>query len=286
MPSGCYKRIKKIGGWKLSKKLKEEISIRTTGSKNPFYGKKHSEATRKKMSERRLGRKYTPHSEKTKQKMRENNARYWLGKHQSEDTRKKRSEAMKGKNTWTRGSKRSQEAIEKTRLALKGRKRFPFSKEWCKNISIGKTGIKYPNRKLSLPFTEEHKKNMGKAHIGLKHPHSEETKQKIREWVVAHPNKVFKNTKIELKVEEELKDRKIYYEKQVSLCDITIADFYLPKDNIVIYCDGDYWHNLPGYKERDERQNKILRENGFKVYRFWEHDINKSPEGCINTIGL
>ncbi len=116
------------------------------------------------------------------------------------------------------------------------------------------------------------------------HIMSVKTKQKIREWQVNHPNLIFKDTSIELKVEAELIKRNINYQKQVPLCKIAIVDFYLPEYRIVIQCDGDYWHNRSETKEKDERQNKVLAFNGFNVYRFWEHEINKSVEECINRV--
>ena len=50
------------------------------GSKNSFYGKKHSEATKRKISKAGVGR-----------------PSYWSGRKRSEETRKKQSESMKGK---------------------------------------------------------------------------------------------------------------------------------------------------------------------------------------------
>src|ERR1700687_4999414 len=68
---------------------------------------------------------------------------------------------------------------------------------------------------------------MGKHLIGTKRPHSEEAKRKNREWHTLHPNKVFKETSIEIKVEQELIKRDIIYQKQVPLCKIGVVDFYL-----------------------------------------------------------
>ena len=107
---------------------------------------------------------------------------------------------------------------------------------------------------------------------------------KVKEWDRNHPRNRFQDTSIELKIEAELKRRDIDYRKQVRLCKVARVDFYLPGDRIIVQCDGDYWHNLPGAQERDERQDKVLIFNGFNVYRFWEHEINKSAEECIDRI--
>ena len=123
---------------------------------------------------------------------------------------------------------------------------------------------------------------------------SEEFKAKDRAWQVAHPQKHFKETKIELKVEAELKRLGIIYQKQVPLCKVARVDFYIPAQKIVIQADGCFYHNCPthcpenyvGRREKDAIKDKILTENGFDVYRFWEHEINKSVENCISRIKL
>ena len=100
-------------------------------------------------------------------------------------------------------------------------------------------------------------------------------------WIVLHMKK--KNTSIERLLEDELIHRDIPYTKQVPLLGITIVDFLLPKD-IVIYCDGNYWHNLPGRKTKDVNQNFILTFYGYKVFRFTETEIKKSAKKCIDKI--
>lgn len=169
-------------------------------------------------------------------------------------------------------------------------------KKKMKDVMKGKTGVYKRTDKAKRKmgevkkgkkrplFSEKHRKKIGKANsIALKgHKLSKETKIKIREWHINHPNKKFKDTSIELKVEAELQRRNINYQKQVPLCNIAIVDFYLPEYRIVIQCDGNYWHNRIGAKERDERQDKVLIFNGFNVYRFWEHEINESVKNCVN----
>ena len=43
--------------------------------------------------------------------------------------------------------------------------------------------------------------------------------------------------------------------------------------NLVIECDGDYWHKYPVGLERDHIRTKELIEKGFKVLRLWEFEI-------------
>lgn len=96
-------------------------------------------------------------------------------------------------------------------------------------------------------------------------------------------------TSIELKIEKELGKRNIYYKKQFPLINRTIADFYLPRYRVVIYCDGSFWHKSKwaekqGVIEKDKKQNRILTVNGYKVFRFPEVKINNSVEKCVNKI--
>lgn len=123
---------------------------------------------------------------------------------------------------------------------------------------------------------------------------SEEYKQKSREWHILHPNKKFNNTKIEQKIANVLNDRKIKFQQNIGIKNIANVDFYLPKYNVIIECDGCYYHNCPTHypdyhKEnriKDERKTRLLKENDFKVYRFWGHEINESPENCVNKLNL
>lgn len=93
-----------------------------------------------------------------------------------------------------------------------------------------------------------------------------------------------KDTSIERATEAELIRRGIPYMKQVPIKEVlTVVDFLLPNKTIV-YCDGDYWHNLPHTKARGERQVVQLTALGYRVFRFWEHEINKDISACIDRI--
>ena len=101
-------------------------------------------------------------------------------------------------------------------------------------------------------------------------------------WKNSHSKK--ENTSIEIAIENELIKRHIPYMKQVPIpIAHTVVDFLLP-NKIIVYADGDYWHNLPKAKDKDTNQDFILKFNGYKVYRFWEYEINNSPSKCIDKI--
>lgn len=216
----------------------------------------------------------------------------------NKETKRKLSEAKKG-------IKFSEEHKGKISKSLEGikysnrKKPSSFSEEHRENMSKARKGhivLRETRKKIGKAHTgkkrtEETKKNISQAlkdrlvwNKGKKGIYSEETRRKMSEVKIKNPNRVFKNTSIELKTEKELKRRNIDYQKQVPLCKRAIVDFYLPKYRIIIQCDGDYWHNLPKQKEKDEQQDKILTLNGFNVYRFWEHEINQSVSNCINKL--
>ena len=116
---------------------------RMTGKKNPFYGKTHSEKTKKMLRERvysektrkrislaGMGRK---HSEETKRKM--------TGRRHTEETKRKMSKSRKGEKHYNFGGK-----LRHDKLTFKGRK---HTKKAKKKISLAGVG---------RVFTEETKK--------------------------------------------------------------------------------------------------------------------------------
>jgi len=87
-----------------------------------------------------------------------------------------------------------------------------------------------------------------------------------------------KDTSIEIKIQNFLKQLNIdflthQYIKKIEhgyQCDILI-----PSMNLVIECDGNYWHKYPIGREIDNIRTSELIEQGFKVLRLWEFEIKK-----------
>jgi len=107
----------------------------------------------------------------------------------------------------------------------------------------------------------------------------------------------FVNTKIEKKVARELIKRKLPFCQQYVVDKRFVCDFAIPEFNIIIECDGDYWHANPRiYNSRDltkTQTNKVKRDKikdmsltkkEWKIFRFFEYDINKSVKDCIDNV--
>lgn len=123
-------------GKKHSEETKQKISQKMTGKmmgdKNPNYGKKYSEETKEKISEQMTGKK---HSKETKQRMSINNSgenHRMFGKTHTEATKKKMSEKKTGK-------KLSEETKKKIGFKSKGRLHSEESKrKMSKSLYIEK----------------------------------------------------------------------------------------------------------------------------------------------------
>lgn len=105
------------GGLNPSEETRAKISANHadfSGAKNGFYGKRHSEESRAKMSVAKKGKSHKPHSQETRDKISASEK----GKHVSEETRAKISSAGKGR-------KLTAETRARMSVAHKGKTRPP-----------------------------------------------------------------------------------------------------------------------------------------------------------------
>jgi group I intron endonuclease len=109
------------------KKMSEAKIGLQAGENNPFYGKNHSAETRKRLSETNSGENHPfygkTHSDETLKKMSEANKRTMLGKKHSDEILRKMSEAQKGENNSMFGKNHSAEARKKMSDVKLGRAR-------------------------------------------------------------------------------------------------------------------------------------------------------------------
>lgn len=110
-----------------------------------------------------------------------------------------------------------------------------------------------------------------------------------------------KDTKIEIMLRKALWHKGIRYHKQYRIYDCH-PDIVITKYKIAIFCDGDFWHgkNYEEHKikhnsefwdnkikrnvERDLENTIMLRDNGWTVLRFWETDIKKNLDMCVEAV--
>lgn len=87
-----------------------------------------------------------------------------------------------------------------------------------------------------------------------------------------------KDTSIEIKIQNYLQQLGYEFFTHKYIKEIEHGyqcDILIPVMNLVIECDGDYWHSYPTGREIDHIRTKELLEKGFKVLRLWECEIRK-----------
>jgi very-short-patch-repair endonuclease len=177
------------------------------------------------------------------------------------------------------------------------------SKIISEKIRFSKLGDKNPTKRedirnkmrishIGLIFTKSHRDNIsrslkgknkgekngmfGKPSWNLGKKSSLETRNKLK---IHRSNQIFpvKDTLIEVKIREFLDSLKIEYfqHKYMNISHAYQCDFFIPSMNLVIECDGDYWHKYPTGNDIDHIRTSELIEKGFKVLRLWEFEIKK-----------
>lgn len=131
-------------------------------------------------------------------------------------------------------------------------------------------------------------------------PHSDETKRKISQKKMGHPawNKGRKAaseelerlktiglkglttqqnskqpTDIEQKVYAFLERYGVEFCKQYLVNNRFLVDAFIPSLNLIIECDGDYWHSLERVIKKDKAENAYLIKCNFNLLRLTEKQI-------------
>lgn len=79
-------------------------------------------------------------------------------------------------------------------------------------------------------------------------------------------------------------------------------DLVFVRERLVVFVDGCFWHACPnhfqwpknnasfwrekiqGNVERDHRNNILLQEQGWRVCRIWEHEINNDINSVVQKV--
>ncbi len=110
-----------------------------------------------------------------------------------------------------------------------------------------------------------------------------------------------KDTKPEIKLRKELFSSGVKgYRIHAKI--IGKPDIIFSKQKVAVFIDGCFWHKCPRcYKEpqahnkfwsekiktnkiRDRKINSQLKKEGWRVLRFWEHEIKNNLSSCVNKI--
>ena len=112
-----------------------------------------------------------------------------------------------------------------------------------------------------------------------------------------------KDSKIELKLRQELWKRGLRYRKNAKSV-FGHPDIAFIGKKVAVFCDSEFWHgydwerrktDIKSNKDfwiskierniaRDEEVNDYLTSHGWKVLRFWGKQIEKDAAGCADKI--
>ncbi len=108
-----------------------------------------------------------------------------------------------------------------------------------------------------------------------------------------------KDTSIELLLRRALFKRGVRYRKNAKSI-LGTPDIAIKKYKLLIFCDGDFWHGkeyhgvkthewfwnekIKRNRERDLEYTIRLRDEGWTVLRFWESEIKKDVEKCVDKV--
>ena len=219
-------------------------------------GTKHSEETRRRMSEAHSGEKH-----------------HMYGKHHSQEARRKIVLA-RAKQVITEDSKK------KRSETLKGRKFSKETKEKMRQHALKRFADKKNHPNFSKHLSQETKEKMRqKRFIQIFPVKDTKIELKIQDFLTA--------LKIEFLTHKYMNIKSSYQ------CDILIPQQKGIPQKTIIECDGDFFHcnpnkysedyiRFPNSKEkitakeiwkRDDDRTKELLQKGFKVLRLWEFKI-------------
>jgi len=81
-------------------------------------------------------------------------------------------------------------------------------------------------------------------------------------------------------------------------------DLVFSTAKVVVFVDGDFWHGwrfeewahklssnywrdkISRNQQRDSRNQILLEQNGWRVIRIWEHEVEADPIGCADRVEI
>lgn len=160
----------------------------------------------------------------------------------------------------------------KWRFAIGTHQKVPWNKglTTASSLSMQKMNMKKTGQKRTI----ESRYKMAQSQLKHIRNHPErirEFRQRMRNVVVPK-----KDSLIEVKIQDYLKQLGITFYTHQYIQEIEHGyqcDILIPSMNLIIECDGDYWHNYPKGNDMDYIRTSELLQKGFRVIRLWEREI-------------
>ena len=155
----------------------------------------------------------------------------------------------------------------------------------AKRPAISRTDKTLPSARRSVPPMKQRRRKRTKAQISYNMSRVQST-----------------GSKIELMMERALRGIRLHPKKHARMPGR--PDFSFPKARVAVFCDSHFWHGykweqkqkeiksnvdfwlakIQGNIKRDREVNRRLRQAGWTVLRFWQHQILRSPERCAARV--
>lgn len=199
------------------------------------------------------------------------------------------------KNNWGHNPK----AIENSAKTRKERHIEPWNKGktgvqvgWNKGLTKETNkSVASTSKKLKIIKKKDEKNKKRIANISREYWSKQENRDKQRKRHIKYLKNTFisEPTKPERWFMKFLEKNKLSYEFQYDVNGY-LYDFWVHDIDCLVEIDGDFHHCNPDVHpepiyeiqkhtlEHDEIKNKVANDNGYKLLRFWENDINNNPE--------
>lgn len=170
--------------------------------------------------------------------------------------------------------------------------------KWLDSYMLKRYGSKRTG--FCLWDTEQHSKKSKRQWRRLT---KEEKEEKIKQQLLNLHRSSTKNNRIECFVANRLDDLQLSYHRGFRIGRY-VADFYISPFNLIIECNGDFWHANPNKynaddilrwpgsngitaKEiwnKDSKKLDFYKNRGYDVFIVWEHDIKSNPASATIDI--
>lgn len=250
---------------------------KSSGEANAFYGKKHTNETKKKISKQNKGKLV-----KDKNPMFGKTVfQHWTNLYGIEQATKKEKERLAKisyANSGTNNPMYGKRITEEQEI----RRKKSYS-NYLKNRT------KQQKDKISKALSYAQKK------IYKNNPDKYISNRKIAGKKSIWSQGRFKKNKIEIKVEQELKNLGLSKFEYSVIFGGYQFDFGFKQHKILLEVQGDYWHGNPNiYKElnsvqvhkkqKDILKAEIANKHGFKLFYIWEQEINNGNFSILHKI--